>query len=443
MTRSYRRRRSGAGTPRVQGPAKGPRTIVLPTVGGREPLGARPYMHDRWPFRGRVAAPRLRRPTGQARRVRADAAGLPAAPHRRHRLRSRVPRLGQPQQHRPDRRQLRGVERRPAERGRSGRRGDLQQLVTDDATATNCTPPAPLPPPTYTPDTALGSSATVAGHVQLQDHHADHLGDPRRPRHGVISAVFPIRKGRHRRPTGGGPAPVVAAHSRSTRRAGVAPQTITFTDTSSGSRTSTLISGISTATVISTRLAGNPPPMTYTVPEVPITRQLTVSNGVTPNTATKTITITTPPGPVADFTLDLSSPTAPSTVTFTNTSTGTTDPWAVEVRRWQPTSIRPRTRRRRSYHAGTWTVELTVDNALGILDDHQDLHDPSRRSRSAPCRTSRTCRQTSPTIQSSWTAAGFTTTVIFNPSRPPEYKIKKQYAKPGARSPCTDRDHGE
>ena len=41
-----------------------------------------------------------------------------------------------------------------------------------------------------------------------------------------------------------------------------------------------------------------------------------------------------------------------------------------------------------------------------------------------------------PSIQTRWQAAGFVTTVIFNPSRPPEYKITKQSLAKDSSQPC-------
>ena len=42
-----------------------------------------------------------------------------------------------------------------------------------------------------------------------------------------------------------------------------------------------------------------------------------------------------------------------------------------------------------------------------------------------------------PSIQSRWQTAGFNTTVIFNPARPPEYKISpNQSLNAGSSQPC-------
>ena len=107
------------------------------------------------------------------------------------------------------------------------------KLVTDDASATNCTPPAPLPPPTYTPNTALGSNATVQVSSRFKIFTpiiSSLLGDSVTV---SSSAVFPIRKGVIAGVPAGGPAPAIAGFTINPT-GGVAPQTITFTNTSTG-----------------------------------------------------------------------------------------------------------------------------------------------------------------------------------------------------------------
>jgi PKD repeat protein len=304
------------------------------------------------------------------------------------------------------------------------------KLVTDDATATNCTPPAPLPPPTYTPDTALGSSATVQVSCSFKIFTpiiSAILGN-----HVTVSssAVFPIRKGVIAGvPAGGGPAPAVAAFDISPT-GGVAPQTITFTNNSSGTIVSYAWDFDGDGTTDST--LKDPAPQPYTVPGT-YHPTLTVSNGVTPNTATKTIVITNPPGPVANFTLTLSSPTAPSTVTFDNISTGT-NPMTYAWKFGDGTTSTAKNPPSKPYPAGTWTVELTVTNALGTSTTTKTFTVLAP----IPMCTVPDFKglDTSPAIQTQWTAAGFQTTVIFNPTRPPEYKIKTQDLKKGDAYPC-------
>jgi PKD repeat protein len=306
------------------------------------------------------------------------------------------------------------------------------KLVTDDATATNCAPPAPLPPPTFTPDTALGSSAIVQVSCSFRIFTpiiSSILGNDVTV---SSSAVFPIRKGVIAGVPPGGPTPAVAGFTINPT-GGVAPQTITFTNTSTGTPVSYAWDFDGDGSTDST--AEDPPPQPFTVPGT-YQASLTVSNGVTPTTATRTIVITVPAGPVANFNLTLSSPTAPSTVTFTNTSTGSPDSWVWDFGDGSPTSPlqNPPTK---VYAAGTWTVTLTVNNAVGP---------PSVTSKSftvvAPipmCTVPDFKNQKTdvvPSIQTQWQAAGFNTTVIFNPSRPPEYKITKQSLAKDSSHPC-------
>jgi PKD repeat protein len=306
------------------------------------------------------------------------------------------------------------------------------KLVTDDATATNCTPPAPLPAPTYTPDTALGSSATVQVSCSFKIFTpiiSSILGN------NVTvssSAVFPIRRGVIAGVPGGGPAPAVAGFNINPS-GGVAPTTITFTDASSG----TPISydwDFDGDGVTDYSADGNPPPWTYSVPGT-YQASLTVSNGVTPTTATKTIVITAPVGPVANFDLALSSPTDPSTVTFTNTSTGNPTSWLWKFGDGTPDSIL-QDPPSKVYHAGTWTVSLKVDNALGTSTTTKTFTVVAPIPMCPVPDFKNLKTDVVPSIQARWQAAGFSTTVIFNPSRPPEYKITKQSLKKDDSYPC-------
>ena len=137
------------------------------------------------------------------------------------------------------------------------------KLVTDDASATNCTPPAPLPPPTYTPDTELGSSATVQMSCSFKIFTpiiSSILGNKVTV---SSSAVFPIRKGAIAGVPAGGPAPVTAIFTINPT-GGVAPQTIAFTNSSTGPIVSYAWDFDGDGTTDST--AQNPPPQLYTVP---------------------------------------------------------------------------------------------------------------------------------------------------------------------------------
>jgi PKD repeat protein len=212
---------------------------------------------------------------------------------------------------------------------------------------------------------------------------------------------------------------------------GVAPQTITFTNNSTGPISSYAWDFDGNGTTEFT--GANPPPQPYTV-QGTYHPTLTVSNGVTPDTATKTIVITAPVGPVADFNVALSSPTFPSTATFTNTSTGSPTSWAWKFGDGTTSTLQDPLPK--SYPAGTCTVELKVDNAVGsstttktftVLAPIPMCPVPDFKNQNT---------DVVPSIQSQWQAAGFNTTVIFNPSRPPEYKITKQSLAKDSLQPC-------
>jgi PKD repeat protein len=139
---------------------------------------------------------------------------------------------------------------------------------------------------------------------------------------------------------------------------GSAPLTVQFTDTSTNSPTSwdwDFGDGNSNTTESPSYIyttAG-----TYTV-------TLTAINAGGSNTSTQTTTITvTSGGPTVAFTSDMTSGTAPLTVQFTDTSTGSPTSWSWDFGDGQSSSIQ---NPRHTYMtAGTYTVTLTAINADG------------------------------------------------------------------------------
>ena len=145
---------------------------------------------------------------------------------------------------------------------------------------------------------------------------------------------------------------------------GTAPLTVNFTDQSTGSPSSWLwdFGDNSTATEQNVThtytTAGN-----YTV-------NLTVSNAAGSDSEVKTeyITVSEPstpiePAPVAEFTADVTSGTAPLTVNFTDQSTGTPSSWL-----WNFGDSATATEQNSSHtytSSGTYTVNLTVANSAG------------------------------------------------------------------------------
>jgi PKD repeat protein len=308
------------------------------------------------------------------------------------------------------------------------------RLVQDDAKATNCTPDNPIPPPTYDPSVAIGGYAVVTVDCRftlLTPILANIFGG-----HVDVSAqaTFPIRSGviANGPAGGGGPAPV--AHFTATPDTGPAALTVTFADTSTGGP-STWAWDFNGDTVIDST-AQNPPPFTYTAPGT-YTARLTVSNGLQGTFETHTIIVTNPPGPIAVFTVSPTSGNAPLVATFTNTSTGTITAWAWDFDGNGTTDSTVQNPPARSYNAGAWVISLKVTDAFNQSSTTtQTLIVNS---------TNPTCtvpdfknQQSSNNIQGQWNAAGFSTIVVFNPSRPPDYKISnKQTPSAGSTLSCT------
>ncbi len=297
-------------------------------------------------------------------------------------------------------------------------------LIQKDATAINCKLPAKatFPHPTF-PDggTALGQSANVGLSCQfsiLTPVISQVLGNPLMV---SASADFPIRSGVVAGVPGGGPPAPVAAFNISPT-GGTAPVSITFTDASINSPTTYAWDFNGDGTV--DWATSTPPPYTYTIPKT-YQASLTVSNGLVSSTATRTIVIAAPSGPIADFTATPQTGTAPLLVTLTNTSTSAA-PITSYV--WDfgdsttSTAAGPFTK---TYAAGTWTVKLTVTDSNGLSSTATKAITVSPAVAMCTVPDFKNV-QTSPSVQTTWTTAGFTTTVIFNPSRPPEYKITKQ-----------------
>ena len=304
-------------------------------------------------------------------------------------------------------------------------------LVQDDATATNCAPPDPIPAPTFTPNAGIGGNARVALSCSFQvitPVISSILGSQVTV---SASAVFPVRTGVVAGVPGGGPPSPVAAFTVSPST-GDASLTVTFANGSTGSPTTYAWDFENDGIVDST--AKDPPDHVYSVPGT-YTAVLTVSNGLVSSTANRTITVTTPPGPIANFTVSPMTGTAPQTVTFGNTSTGTITSYAWDFDGDGTTDSTVKDPPTRSYAAGSWTISLTVADALGQASTTSKVV-----TFAAPipqCTVPNYKNQnTADNIQQQWTDAGFLTQVIFNPSRPPEFKITKQSASAGSQQPC-------
>ena len=146
---------------------------------------------------------------------------------------------------------------------------------------------------------------------------------------------------------------------------GVAPLTVTFTDTSTGNITSRSWNfGDGTTSTATSAAKTYPNPGTYTV-------TLTVTGPAGSNTATKTISATAAV-PVASFTATPRSGTAPLPVAFTDISTGSITAWS-----WSFGNGGTSTARNPVYTyptAGTYTVSLTAQGPGGTNTKTQSAY---------------------------------------------------------------------
>ena len=308
------------------------------------------------------------------------------------------------------------------------------KLVTDDATATNCTPPTPLPPPTYTPNTALGSNATVQVSCSFKVFTPIISVDPRQQRHGLVLRRVPDPQGRHRgrAERAAGPSPRWRIHGQPDRRGGAPDDD--FTNTSTGPIVSYAwdFDGDGTTTIRLTRIhhrGSTPVPGTYHPTPDGVERRHAEYRHQDDrhHDASR-----------AGGRLHLQPVVAERAIDrhVHEYLDGQPDDLCLEVRRRHHVES-SRARRRRSYPAGTWTVELKVTNAIGTSTTIKTFTvlPPILMCTVPDFKNLQT--DVLPSIQSRWQGAGFSTTVIFNPARPPEYKISpKQSPKAGTSQPC-------
>ena len=150
------------------------------------------------------------------------------------------------------------------------------------------------------------------------------------------------------------------------------------------------------------------------------------------------ITVNAPPGPVVAFTATPTTGPASLFVSFTNNSTGAnplTFAWDFETDGTVDATTKNASH---TYTAvGTYTVTLTVTDKNGVSNSGTATITVSAAvpTCTVPNFTNQN-QQTGPQTQVKWNAAGFTTTVVFNPTRPPEYKIKSQDPPAGSTRPC-------
>jgi PKD repeat protein len=314
-----------------------------------------------------------------------------------------------------------------------------EALIAADATAINCDLPDPIPEPTFPGGTDLGQLAHVAIDCDfgvLTPIISNILGNTVTI---TASSDFPIRNGVVAGVPAGGGGGVSAAFNVSPASGMgslATPLHVTFTDASTGSPTSYFWDLNGDTFIDSNQIGNTPSPLTYdfTLPGT-YTAKLTVSNGTSTSSATRTIIVNPPPGPVVSFLSNPVAGTAPLSVTFTNNSTGV-NPLTYD---WDFGDGSPHVATKNTSHTytsqGTFTVTLTVTDADGL--SNAGTATISVTPAIAMCTVPDFVGQNSAAnIQQQWDQAGFQTTVIFNPTRPPDYQIKKQDLKKGATKPC-------
>jgi PKD repeat protein len=305
-------------------------------------------------------------------------------------------------------------------------------LAVQDATAINCQLPAKaaFPPPTYPGGTGLGQPASVAISCQfgiITPIISQIVGSPVTV---SASSVFPIRSGVVAGvPGGGSPAPVAAFNV--SPNGGTAPVQITFTNVSTNNPTTFEWDFQGDGIVDDTTNAS--PRYTYTIPGT-YQASLRVSDGVNSSTATRTINITAPPGPVANFDANPQTGLAPLQVTLTDTSTSSAGIVAWAWNFGNGTTSSSTGPHQITYQPGSHTVTLTVTDTFGQSNSASKVIVASDPNCTVPNFVG---SNTSQGIQQTWTDAGFTTTVIFNPSRPPNYRIGSQSLPANTSQPCT------
>jgi PKD repeat protein len=304
-----------------------------------------------------------------------------------------------------------------------------RQLVQNDADTINCDLPNPVPPPAYPSGTGLGADAVVSITCEFGILTPVVSAVLNSPIDVSAASVFPIRSGLVAGVPGGGPPAPVAAFNASPMT-GDAPLVVTFSDVSTNN-TTWAWDFDSDGTIDST--VKSPPPWTYTVPGS-YQATLTVSNGLASSSAARTINVLTPPGPIADFTLTPPTGTAPLTVSFADVSTGAVVSWAWSFGDGSTSDLQNPPPK--SYPAAnTYNVSLTVTDSTGLTSttSKQLVVGAVAPTCTVPDFKNDT---TSDATQVKWQAAGFNTSVIFDPLRPPEFKITKQSLAKDSSHPC-------
>ncbi len=319
-----------------------------------------------------------------------------------------------------------------------------QNQVRNDAAATNCRLPLvggvqTAPNPTFSDTGGNGSADDLGDSATVQLSCTFNLITPgiRDIFGGTLAvgatSVFPVKTGMTAGGGGGGVpgSPPNAAFTGDTTVAPssmscVAPCTIVFRDTSGGSPTSWLWNfndGSPNSTL------QDPLDHVFTLPNTYIVT-LTATNSLGSSTETMGVTVTA--ASTVDFTYTMSSPTAPSTVQFSDASTagGTSYAWTFGAGQGTGTGTTPS----HTYSSpGTYDVTLTVTYPTGPESVTKSI-----TLQAGLCTVPSLNGVKRNSAQAVWTGAGFTGTVSNGPGAPSgNFTILSQSVTAASQVPCT------
>ena len=191
------------------------------------------------------------------------------------------------------------------------------------------------------------------------------------------------------------------------------------------------------------------PSNTYTTPGT-YTVTFDATNACGSSQTTTTITVTPPVTPTCDLIADFTAQPNPATegdaVAFTSSVQGGISPYtytweferddgtgAFDTAGTQATASHTYQNASPTGAQG-WEVRLTVKDS----SSPECLTQITRFVLVRPklCQVPNFTNDWTDTVQTRWTAAGFTTNVDFDPRRPPEYRVRSQTQKQAERLPC-------
>jgi PKD repeat protein len=281
---------------------------------------------------------------------------------------------------------------------------EYRNLVAAEAQKINCHLPPTIPDPQFPDGADLGDRAFVA--ISCQFDVLTPLIDRIVGKQVLVSAstTFPVKQGAVTSVTGGGgvvtpPAQAIFYASPNT---GNASLVVNVVNESTNGPTSWVWSFGDGAT----SLQANPPAHSYPTAGT-YTITLTASNAGGNTTASQTVTVGTAPttGPIPNFSATPRLGGPPLVVKFTDLSTGSPTSWNWSFGDGQSSTAQNPTH---TYaNPGVYTVALTVTNLSGSNTETREQYVI------AQCTVPNLGGTKKNSAQSTWSAAGFTTTVTF------------------------------